>query len=178
MVRDPLGCPFLRAENRARSFAAMARRAQEWFDEYSASHRHPTNKLLHWVCVPVIVLSAIGMLWALPVPAAFRGVSPLLNWGTVVAAAAVLYYFAMSVSLGIGMLVAMLVLTSVVYVLDQLTIPLWASCVALFVVAWIGQFIGHAIEGRRPSFFKDVQFLMIGPLWLLAHLYRRAGIPF
>jgi uncharacterized membrane protein YGL010W len=57
-------------------------------------------------------------------------------------------------------------------------VPMWSICVLAFVVAWIGQFIGHAIEGKRPSFFKDVQFLMIGPLWLLADVYRRLGIRF
>ena len=57
-------------------------------------------------------------------------------------------------------------------------VRLWAVSVAVFVLAWVGQFIGHAIEGKRPSFFKDVQFLLIGPIWLLAELYRRAGIPY
>jgi uncharacterized membrane protein YGL010W len=56
--------------------------------------------------------------------------------------------------------------------------PLWSICIALFVATWIGQFIGHAIEGKRPSFLKDLQFLMIGPLWLLADAYRRLGIRF
>jgi uncharacterized membrane protein YGL010W len=60
--------------------------------------------------------------------------------------------------------------------LDRLDdVPLWSICVFLFVVAWIGQFIGHAVEGKRPSFFRHVQFLMIGPLWLLADLYRSAA---
>jgi len=168
----------LRVRIRGRSFAAMARGAQEWFDEYSASHLNSTNKLLHWICVPVIVLSVIGLLWALPAPSSFREVSPLLNWGTLVVAAAVFYYFTMSISLGVGMLLSMLGLLWLVYLLEQLPVPLWMSCVSLFVVAWIGQFVGHAVEGKRPSFFKDLQFLMIGPLWLLAHVYKRAGIPF
>jgi uncharacterized membrane protein YGL010W len=60
--------------------------------------------------------------------------------------------------------------------MDGFSIPLWQICVAIFVLAWIGQFIGHAIEGKRPSFFKDLQFLMIGPMWLLALVYRRLGI--
>ena len=54
--------------------------------------------------------------------------------------------------------------------------PLWASSLAIFVIAWVGQFIGHKIEGKKPSFFEDLQFLMIGPLWLLGHLYRKFGI--
>ncbi len=156
----------------------MPRSAQAWFDEYSESHRNPTNKLLHWVCVPLILLSVLGLLWALPIPAAFREVSPLLNWGALVALAAVLYYFTLSASLGFGMSLMILAMLAIIYWLDQLPVPLWVSCVTLFVVAWIGQFIGHAVEGKRPSFFKDVQFLMIGPLWLLAHVLRRAGIPF
>lgn len=156
----------------------MTRSAQAWFDEYSESHRNPTNKRLHWICVPVIVLSVVGLLWALPVPARLREISPLLNWGTIFTAAAVVYYFMISISLGVGMLLVMLAVLLSIRGLEQLAVPLWVSCVTLFVAAWIGQFIGHAIEGKRPSFFKDVQFLLIGPLWLLAHVYRRAGIPF
>jgi uncharacterized membrane protein YGL010W len=53
---------------------------------------------------------------------------------------------------------------------------LWVTSLVIFVAAWIGQFIGHAIEGKRPSFFKDLQFLLIGPLWLLAAAYRRLGL--
>ena len=45
----------------------------------------------------------------------------------------------------------------------------------VFVLAWIGQFIGHLIEGKRPSFFKDLQFLLIGPAWLMAFVYRAAA---
>jgi uncharacterized membrane protein YGL010W len=62
--------------------------------------------------------------------------------------------------------------------MDTLPWPLWATCLTIFVVAWIGQFIGHSIEGTRPSFFKDVQFLLIGPIWLMSHLYRRLGLAY
>lgn len=156
----------------------MTRTAQAWFDEYSESHRNPINKALHWLCVPVILLSVAGLLWTLPFPGAMRATAPFFNWASVIAIAAVVYYFTLSVSLGIGMSLVMAAMLGIVYWLDRLPVPLWITCVTLFVVGWIGQFIGHAVEGRRPSFFKDVQFLMIGPLWLLAHVFRRAGIPF
>jgi uncharacterized membrane protein YGL010W len=93
-----------------------------------------------------------------------------------VTAAAIFYYFAISIRLGIAMIPALGLLLYAVYALDQLATPLWIISIGIFVIAWIGQFIGHAIEGKRPSFFKDVQFLLIGPLWLVAHLFRRAGI--
>lgn len=152
------------------------RSVSTWFDEYAESHSHPTNKLLHWICVPVIVLSVVGLLWALPVPQVFTQLSPWLNWGTIVAAAALIYYFALSPRLGFGMLLLVIIIAALLAWLDSLSTPLWLICVALFVLAWIGQFIGHVYEGKRPSFFKDVQFLLIGPLWLLGHLYRRAGL--
>jgi uncharacterized membrane protein YGL010W len=54
-------------------------------------------------------------------------------------------------------------------------IPILALFV--FVLAWIGQFIGHKIEGKKPSFIKDIQFLLIGPIWLLSDIYNKLKIP-
>jgi uncharacterized membrane protein YGL010W len=154
------------------------RAIDSWLDEYGESHQHPTNKLIHWICVPAIVFSVIGLLWSLPVPAAFPEISPALNWALLFAMAAVVYYFILSLPLGLGATLVLAALLLLAAALDNSAAPLWAVSLAVFVVAWIGQFIGHRIEGRKPSFFKDLQFLMIGPLWLLAAAYRRAGIPY
>ncbi len=154
------------------------RTVEQWFGEYGESHAHPRNELLHIICVPPIVMSVVGFIWAIPVPAAFAEISPLLNWATIVVALAVIYYFTLSVKLGIGAALALVALLGIVSWLDALAWPLWLTCAVIFIVGWIGQFIGHAIEGKRPSFFKDVQFLLIGPLWLLGHLYRRLGISY
>ena len=150
----------------------------EWLNEYGASHRHPTNKLLHWLCVPPIVLAVMGFLWSLPVPAAFAALSPWLNWASIAAAAALLYYLALSPRLAAGVLLAFLALLALTRALSLLAWPLWQTSLVIFVVAWVGQFIGHAFEGARPSFFKDLQFLLIGPLWLLAAAYRRLSVPY
>lgn len=149
---------------------------QAWLDEYGESHQDPTNKAVHWVCVPLIALSLIGMLWALPVPAGFLNISPVLNWGVLFMMASVVYYFLLSPRLAVGMVGVMAVFTVALYWLDGLQTPLWMLCVGIFALAWIGQFIGHLIEGKRPSFFQDLQFLMIGPMWLLSFVYQRLGI--
>jgi uncharacterized membrane protein YGL010W len=154
------------------------RSVSDWLSEYGASHQHPTNKLLHWICVPPIVLAVMGFLWSAPVPGAFTAVSPWLNWATLAAAAAVIYYLALSPSLAVGVLLAFVVLLAIVQWLASLPWPLWQTSLGIFVLAWIGQFVGHAIEGKRPSFFKDLQFLLIGPLWLLAAAYRRFSVPY
>jgi uncharacterized membrane protein YGL010W len=154
------------------------RTVEQWFGEYGESHSNPRNELLHFICVPPIVMTVIGFLWSIPVPAAFPAVSPWLNWATLFVGLAIVYYFSLSVKLGIGAGIALVALLGIVSWLDTLAWPLWLTCALIFVVGWIGQFIGHAIEGKRPSFFKDVQFLLIGPLWLLGHLYRRLGISY
>ncbi len=154
------------------------RSTQDWLDEYSESHQNPVNKTVHWVCVPLIALTVIGMLWSLPVPQSFSDVSPMLNWGMFFMMASVVYYFILSPSLALGMLVVIAAFTGILVWLDGFATPLWVISLAIFVLAWIGQFIGHAVEGARPSFFKDLQFLMIGPMWLLSFVYRRLGIPY
>jgi uncharacterized membrane protein YGL010W len=148
----------------------------DWLGEYSQSHQNGTNKMLHWICVPFIVLSIVGFAWSIPVPQSFADLSPWLNWATILAALALVYYVLLSPALALGVLIVFTVMLLIVYSLDTLPWPLWASSLTIFIVAWIGQFIGHHIEKTRPSFFKDVQFLMIGPLWLLAALYRRLGL--
>lgn len=148
----------------------------QWLAEYGESHQNRSNKLLHWICVPIIVVSLVGLLASLPVPAAFAAISPVLNWGTLLLLLGVVYYFLMSWPLAIGMMLFAGAVIAALMLLERLPGSLWAICVALFVVAWVGQFIGHHYEGKRPSFFKDVQFLMIGPLWLLSFIYRKLGI--
>jgi len=152
------------------------RTVTEWLSEYGASHENPTNKLLHWICVPPIVLAVMGLLWSLPVPPAFATLSPWLNWATLTAAAALIYYALLSPALTVGVFVAFLGLLLITRGLAQLPWPLWLTSLVIFVIAWIGQFVGHAVEGKRPSFFKDLQFLLIGPLWLLAAAYRRLSL--
>jgi uncharacterized membrane protein YGL010W len=50
--------------------------------------------------------------------------------------------------------------------------------IGVFVVAWIAQFVGHHIEGKRPSFLTDLAYLLIGPAWIVAKLLRKAGISY
>jgi len=154
------------------------RSMNQWLSEYGESHQNARNELLHWICVPAIVLTVIGFLWAIPVPETIAGVSPWLNWATLAVGAAIVYYFTMSPALGVGAAICLVALLIIVSWLDSLAWPLWLTCLTIFIVAWIGQFIGHSIEGKRPSFFKDVQFLLIGPIWLVSHVYRRLGISF
>jgi uncharacterized membrane protein YGL010W len=158
-------------------YRAGVRTANQWLSDYGDSHRNPANKALHWICVPVILWCLLGMWWVTPFPGAVQATLPAANWATVAVLTVCVYYAFLSLRLAIGVLpLLLLMLWSIDAVNHHAHAQLWMICAALFILAWIGQFIGHAIEGRRPSFFKDLQFLMIGPLWLLADAYRRLGI--
>ena len=153
--------------------------AQRWLDEYGESYQHPLNEKIHWICVPLIMLSLVALLSLLPLKLAMLNQYPILNhWGFVLVVIASLYYFFLSIPLFAGMIsVSALMLFAVDY-LALLPLPLWQTATGIFVVAWIGQFYGHKIEGKKPSFLKDIQFLLIGPLWLLSKLYQRYGITY
>ncbi len=156
--------------------SGMTAQAQELLAEYSADHQNPFNRLMHSICVPLIFVSLIAMLWAIPVPAAIAIGTPLLNLGTIALAAVVLHYLRLAPRLGVGMLLAAILIVPLIAFAAGLPAPLWLTALAVFVVGWIGQFIGHYVEGRRPSFFRDLRFLLIGPLWVLAKLYAAVGI--
>lgn len=146
-------------------------------DEYGESHRNPVNKAVHWVCVPIIVWTVVALLWSLPFPGDLRLGPVPLNWATFTLVLAQLYYFRLSLRLGLGLLaynVIMILLA--LWVEDASPWPLWQVALCLFVLAWIGQFLGHRVEGKKPSFFKDLQFLLIGPAWLMSFVYRAAGL--
>ena len=148
-------------------------------EEYGSSHKNRTNKVLHWICVPAIFWTVVAMLWSIPFPGELSVMGIPVNWAVIAMVLLQIYYFKLSVTLALGFLlvnVALLVLTN--YVETHIAWPLWLVALVIFVVAWIGQFIGHAVEGKRPSFFQDLQFLLIGPAWLLAALYRTAGIKY
>jgi uncharacterized membrane protein YGL010W len=158
---------------------ATKKTADQWFNEYGESHQNPINEIVHWICVPSIVLSLIALLWAIPVPQPVREISPYINLGTIMIVLSLLFYLRLSIPLAVGMLLFSALTIAVILAYNQAGLaPLWVAAVTVFVVAWIGQFIGHKIEGKKPSFFKDIQFLLIGPIWLLHFVYRKLGIPY
>ena len=122
------------------------------------------------------MFSLLGLLWSVPVPAAIRNVSPWLNWGTLVMALALLYYVRLSGRLALGMVLVWVAMAAGLRVVaGTAALPLWTICLLIFALAWVGQFWGHKVEGKKPSFLKDLQFLLIGPLWLLHFVYRSLG---
>lgn len=152
-----------------------ARPIQALFDEYSVSHRNPVNVAIHWVAVPLIFFSVVGLLASIPrVPVPYLGAIPVVNLALL---ALYVFYIRHSLILFFGMAAfASLCLGAAYWIEAHAAWPLWAISLEVFIPAWVAQFIGHHIEGRRPSFLKDLQFLLIGPAWLLAKLFKKIGV--
>lgn len=150
------------------------RSMRDWLDSYSSDHQHPTNRLLHWICVPSIVWSAIAMLWTIPVPQAwFRPGA----WAVLAIVLSFAWYWKHARQLAVALLIVLVLFALSCYALFMQSGPAWLLRlgIGVFVVAWIGQFIGHLFEGRRPSFFTDLAYLLVGPAWLMDKLLRRIG---
>ncbi len=150
--------------------------ADAWFAEYGESHQNHANELIHWICVPVIFACVLGFIWSIPVPETWADAAPWFNWTLVAIGLATFFYVWLSPALSAGMLFFMALCYSVLVLLDlSAPWPVWQISAVAFVLAWIGQFIGHKIEGKKPSFLKDVIFLLIGPAWLLSFIYKKIG---
>lgn len=139
------------------------RKVDRLLAHYGESHRNPTNEAIHMVAIPAIMFSIVGLLFAL---------HPWVAYAFV--AASLVYYATLRSPVFLAtMLIGTVLLLAVVHAMGDLVLPVSA---AIFVVAWIFQFVGHKIERRKPSFFEDIQYLWVGPLFVLSRLFLRLGL--
>ena len=153
---------------------------QNWLDEYAVSHQNPTNKMVHFLCVPVIFFSVVALLYSIPLSLPFDIKIVKLNVASIALILVTLYYVRLSITLAIGMFLFSLLclVISENIVVNSSNGTLAITAVVLFVLAWIFQFWGHKVEGKKPSFIKDLQFLMIGPAWIMSFIYKKIGIAY
>jgi len=149
---------------------------KQWFDEYALSHQNKTNQLIHYICVPLIFFSIVGLFMSIP----SKGIENLVrmnnqileNWAAIILFVLLFFYLKLSFSTFLKMLLFSLICLLGNYYLSDF-IPLLYASLVIFVVAWIGQFYGHKLEGKKPSFFKDLQFLLIGPAWVFEKISKK-----
>ena len=135
---------------------------EQWFSLYGESHQNPTNIKIHKVAVPLIYFSVVALISAIP------GLTGHVILGAITLAA-LLFYFILSIKLGF----VMLIFTGLcIYVASSISIYVIEIAIAVFVVAWIFQFVGHKVEGKKPSFFDDLSFLLIGPAWVFNPIFN------
>lgn len=158
--------------------ASVQRKIDVLLNEYGSSHQNKTNKSIHWICVPIIFFTIFGLVRSIPTPSFFDAV-PYLSWASLVLVLALIYYLILSIPLTVGfILFGALVTIGNEYLFNMGRLYLLLVSAGIFIIAWIGQFIGHGIEGKKPSFLKDLQFLLIGPAWLMHFIFKKSGIKY
>ena len=151
------------------------RKIDQLFTEYAESHQNEKNKLIHWICVPLIFWSILGFISLIPAPHFFIKYFGAISIVSLVAITFVtIYYFTLSWRTALIMIFIMLLLEHLVYFINiTFEHKSWIFFLAVFILSWIGQFYGHKIEGKKPRFLKDLQFLLIGPIWLLHFVLKK-----
>lgn len=148
------------------------------FAEYSESHRNSTNKLIHWICVPLIFWTIIGFISLIPSKSICFIYIGCISYISIAAMALVtIFYMRLSFTVSLIMLIIMIIMESFAYGINiRFKENSWIVYLAVFIITWILQFLGHKIEGKKPSFLKDLQFLLVGPIWLLSFILKKLGI--
>lgn len=157
--------------------ATAERPIDVWFAKYSADHQNATNQTIHFIAVPTILWTVTALLWCIPVPGTLFGAGA---WAAFASFAAWMFYYRASRTLGFGMLAVLVVMLGIDrYLQERIGLSMLLKvAIAVFVVAWIAQFVGHKLEGKKPSFFTDLVYLLIGPAWVLAKVLRRFGLTY
>jgi len=149
-----------------------------WLVDYGESHSDIGNPLVFWISVPLLVLGTVGLLWSLPIPQEFADISPVLNWGSAFLMAAVVYYFIISMPLAIGMLPFIFGVAALqIWLANSAYSPYMASS-GLLAASILGLYLGNLPDGGIRAVFRDIQLMMIAPVWILSNIYRRFGIPY
>ena len=156
------------------------RKIDQLFSEYAESHQNHTNKMIHWICVPLIFWSILGFISLIPAPHFFLkyfGAMSLVSLAAVLLVT--LFYLKLSWRIALIMVVIMLLFQYFIYFVNiTFEQKSWLVFLAVFILSWIGQFYGHKIEGKKPSFLKDLQFLLVGPIWLLSFVMKKFGLKY
>lgn len=140
-----------------------------WLQEYAESHQNKTNITIHLICVPAIFLSIVGLLYNIHI---VDNGNTIITLAHIVAAIAIIYYLRLSIRLGAALTIFIIICLRFWGFAEKNDWPVLIIAISIFAVAWIGQFIGHKIERKKPSFIKDLQFLLIGPMWTISHIIK------
>jgi len=152
----------------------------QFLSDYGDSHQHPVNQWVHIVCVPLILMSTLGLLWLVPVGSWLGltgGAAEWVNGATVLAALSSIVY--LRLSLGVFVLMAGWFAVSA-WVIQSIRYSggsLFFISLLVWVAAWGGQVWGHKVEGKKPSFLEDLVFLLIGPIFVSIEFAAKLGIP-
>ena len=150
--------------------------ADDWADRYGELKVSGPGAASAWLGIPLVVSALIGMLWSAPFPASLAEQSPALNYATLFLMATFVYYCVLSLPLAFGGLLFLIAIAVPSAWLASAGWPLWPIASALFAPAFCWQLLESRRATGRLLIFRNLQYLMLGPVWLLRAAYRRLGL--
>lgn len=148
------------------------------FERYGESHQNYTNEFIHWVCVPLIFFSIMGLLSLIRIAILQVETVEISLISLIVILLVTVYYMRLSFIIGFIMFIAMISVQLLIEKIDKEFTYAWLLYLMIFAISWVFQFIGHKIEGKKPSFLTDIFFLLIGPIWLLHFVLKKLRIKY
>ena len=152
--------------------------ADEWADRYGALRTSGPTAANAWLGIPLVLMALLGMLWSIPMPDALSQPSAAINAATMWVMASFVYYCILSIRIALGSLLLLVVLMLPSAWLERAGLPIWPFASALFAPAFAWQLVETRRATGKLRIFANMQYLMLGPVWLLRAVYRRAGVPY
>lgn len=154
------------------------RSLDEWADKYGALRAGGPGRVNAWLGIPLIVGSLLGILWAAPVPAVLRDASPAINYATLFLMATFVYYCILSISLGFGGFLFLLLAVIPSVLITNAALPLAQIASSVFLVTLVWQLVETKRATGRMLVIRNLQYLMLGPIWMLRAAFRKLGLPY
>jgi len=152
----------------------MNEKMEELLSRYSNDHRHIWNQRIHKIAVPALLASSVGMFTTLG--RFFLPEIRLLSGGNLQIVFMLIWYGVLDRRLPRVMAPLLFGAAALITYIDRNHGDLlWPLCLGVFFMGWIFQFIGHRLEGNKPAFFSEFNYLMVGPMWVMITLRRRFG---
>lgn len=153
------------------------RKIDLFFAEYRQSHQHQMNKLIHWLCTPLIFWTVLGFISLIPTPTHrlyFEYMSPA---SLVAILLITLFYARLSLQISLIMFILMLIMEYAIHMINMGNQKYsWIIYLSVFSSALTFQWLGHAIEGKKHSLLKSPRYLLIGSIWFLGFIFKKIGI--
>lgn len=154
------------------------RSLDQWADKYGELKAGGPGRVNAWLGIPLIVGSLLGILWSAPVPSVLSDASPAINYATLFLMATFVYYCILSISLGFVGFLFLLVATSPSVLLTNADLPLAKIASSIFFITLLWQLIETKRATGSLLVIRNLQYLMLGPIWMLRAGFRKLGIPY
>jgi len=150
----------------------------DWADRYGQLHPEGACSAAAWLSITVLVASLLGLLGSLPVPAPLQAQQLVINWATMLLMAAFVYYCMLSLRIAVAGLVYLAAAATPGIWLELRGLPVWPLALGTFIPAFVWQLEMTRRATGRVRVLRNLQYLMLGPVWLLRAVFRRAGLAY